>query len=67
VNTGAWFVGLIIALGVVMIAGKISPEITNAVLLLILIGIILSRWVQIAPLAGLSGRVAGGEGPEKKR
>ena len=66
-NTGMWFFGLIMAFGVVFIAGKISPEATNAILLLILIGIILSRWVQIEPLADLIGKVAGGEGPSKKK
>ena len=64
-NTGMWFFGLIMAFGVVLIAGKISPEITNGILLLILVGIILTRWVEIAPLTTLIGRVAGGEGPEK--
>ena len=65
-NTGMWFFGLIMAFGVILIAGKISPQITNGILLLVLIGIILSRWVQIAPLTNLIGRVAGGEGPKKK-
>ena len=65
-NTGNWFFGLIMAFGVILIAGKISPQITNGILVLILIGIVLSRWVEIAPLAGLIGRVAGGEGPKKK-
>ena len=65
-NTGMWFFGLIMVFGVVLIAGKVSPQVTNGILLLILVGIVLSRWVQIEPLAKLIGRVAGGEGPQDK-
>ena len=65
-NTGMWFVGLVVALGVIFVAASISHEFTNAILLLILVGIVLSAWVKIEPLANLIGKVAGGEGPSKK-
>jgi len=56
--------GGIAAVGVVLLASEISPEIVNGLLLLILVGMILSRWAEIAPWLGLAGRVAGGEGPK---
>ena len=63
-GAAAWFLGLAIAVGVVLLASEAMPEAVNALLLLILIGIVLSRWKQIAPLATLVGKVAGGEGPK---
>jgi len=64
-TTGAWFIGLIVAIGVVLVASEVMPEAVNALLLLIIVGVVLSRWNQIAPLAGLVGRVAGGESPRR--
>ena len=64
-NTGMWFIGLVMAIGVIFIAAQISHEFTNAILFLILVGIILSAWVRIEPLADLIGKVAGGESPQK--
>ena len=60
-----WFIGLIVAFGVILVAAQISHEFTNAILFLILVGIILSAWYKIEPLANLIGKVAGGEGPQK--
>ena len=69
-TTGMWFVGLFMAIGVVLIAGNISAEFTNAMLLLILVGIVLFTWDKkgksLAPLVGLVGKVAGGESPKNK-
>ena len=64
-NTTTWFLGIVVAVGVILVASEVSPEATNALLILVLIGIVLTRWAQIAPLVGLAGKVAGGEGYTK--
>ena len=54
-----WVLAFVIALGVVFVAAEISPSVTNWLLLLIIVGVVLGRWNQIAPLARLVERVAG--------
>lgn len=61
-NNIQFVLGLIIAVGIVIVSAEAAPEIVNALLILILVGIVLSRWGEIEPWMNLAGKVAGGAG-----
>jgi hypothetical protein len=60
---GEWFLALILAIGFVLLASEVSPVAINALLVLVLVGMVLSRWSEIAPLVGLATKAA--EGTQK--
>jgi len=49
----------VVAVGVILLFAEVSPTAVNWILLLILVGMILSRWKEIGPLFALVERVAG--------
>lgn len=52
---------LIIVLLLVIAISQIAPEATNAILLLVLIGIVLSRWKSFQGLTQIVGTLGKGE------
>ncbi len=53
-----WLLALILAVGAVLLASEVSPMAINAILVLVLVGMILSRWKEISPLVGIASRVS---------
>jgi len=50
-----FYVRLIIAILVVLALAEVAPEVVNAILLLMLVGMILGRWPAFAWLANIIG------------
>jgi hypothetical protein len=48
----SWVVGLVLAVVVVTVASEVSPEATNWVLFLVIVGIVLSRWSTVRTVFG---------------
>jgi len=56
---GTWLLALVVAVGVVLLVSEVSPEAVNWILLLVVVGMFLSRWQDLKPLASYLGSAAG--------
>lgn len=47
---GEWFLALVLAIGIVLVVAEVSPTAINVLLVLILMGMVLSRWSEISKI-----------------
>lgn len=62
---GEWFLALVLAIGIVLVVAEVSPTAINVLLVLILMGMVLSRWSEISKIIGTASRAADPAGAKR--